>query len=176
MLAVQHHLAAPRPRRLDAVGDAVKIFVQRNAQRRPDLIVRGLGHKHNRVGVSVEQLRHARIIGGGAPGPLGHAEGGEAGLHFWFLREEKRVDGVGARIAALNIIYAQRVQHRRDGALVVEREIHAGGLRAVAQRGVEQGQALAGHGSLSGWPNSLVIVVLPIQVSPSGTVLRRSAI
>ena len=60
------------------------------------------------------------------------------------LGEQLRVGRVGAGIAALDIVDAEVVEHARDGQLVVEREIDAVGLRAVAQRGVEEVEAFAG--------------------------------
>ena len=55
------------------------------------------------------------------------------------------VGRIGAGIAALDIVDAELVEHVRDRELVGEREIDAVGLRAVAQRGVEQIEAFAGH-------------------------------
>ena len=55
-----------------------------------------------------------------------------------FSREERGVERVGAGIAALDVVDAELVEQRRDGALVLEREVDAGRLRAVAQRRVEE--------------------------------------
>ena len=59
--------------------------------------------------------------------------------------EEFRVGRIGARIAAFDIIDAEVVKHAGDCQLVGQREIDAIGLRTVAQRGVKQIQAFAGH-------------------------------
>jgi hypothetical protein len=59
--------------------------------------------------------------------------------------EQLGVGDVGAGIAALDVVEAQFVQRLDDQPLVLEREIDAGGLRAVAQGGVEQVKPLAGH-------------------------------
>ena len=56
-------------------------------------------------------------------------------------REQFGVGRIGAGIAALDIVDAELVEHARDRDLVGEREIDAVGLRAVAQRGVEQIEA-----------------------------------
>ena len=53
-------------------------------------------------------------------------------------REELGVGRIGAGIAALDIVDAEFVEHAGDELLVVQREIDAVGLRAVAQRGVER--------------------------------------
>ena len=167
MFAIDHRLAARGDRRLHAVGDGLEVLVERAAQRDMDVIVPRLGDIDDHVGVGGEETRKARIIGGRAARPLGHAEGAEAGAVGGFLLEEFRVERVRARIAALDIVDAETVEHRRDATLVVEREVDAGGQRAVAHRRVEQIEAFFGHGALSvgsgardSAPSVLVIVVL----------------
>ena len=59
--------------------------------------------------------------------------------------EQLGVGRVRARIAALDIVDAELVEQLRDRELVVQREVDAVDLRAVAQRGVEQIEAFAGH-------------------------------
>ena len=59
--------------------------------------------------------------------------------------EEFGVGRIGARIAAFDVVDAQVVQHRSDRKLVGEREVDTIGLRAVAQRGVEEIKAFACH-------------------------------
>ena len=63
----------------------------------------------------------------------------------WSLGEELGVGRIGAGIAALDIVDAELVEHAGDRQLVGEREVDAIGLRAVAQRGVEQIEAFLGH-------------------------------
>ena len=63
------------------------------------------------------------------------------------------------------VVDAEFVQDRGDVALVVEAEIDAGGQRAVAQSGVEQIEAFAGH-------SVLLMEVLPSHSSPLRTRLR----
>ena len=57
--------------------------------------------------------------------------------------EELGVERVGAGIAALDVVDAELVEQTRDEALVLEREIDAGRLRAVAQGRVEEIEPLA---------------------------------
>ena len=64
---------------------------------------------------------------------------------FGFVGKEFGVGRIGAGIAALDIVDAEFVEHARDDLLVMQREIDAVGLRAVAQRGVEQIKAFAAH-------------------------------
>ena len=59
------------------------------------------------------------------------------------LAEQFGVGRIGAGIAAFDIVDAEIVEHARDRQLVGQREIDAIGLRAVAQRGVEQIKAFA---------------------------------
>ena len=153
MLAIDHRLAAGGDRRLHAFGDAFEIFLERAAERDMDMVVPGLGDKDDRVGVGGEKRREARIVGGGAARPLGHAEGGEARALGRLPLEEFGVERVGAGIAALDIVDAEPVEHGGDVALVLEREIDARRLRAVAQGRVEEIEAFAGHGwlNLSAW-------------------------
>ena len=110
-----------------------------------DVIVPRLGDIDDRVGVGGQKPGQTRIVGGRAARPLGHAEGAEAGAPGRLLLEEFGVERVCARIAALDIVDAQPVEHRGDVALVVEREVDAGGQRAVAHRRVEQIEAFFGH-------------------------------
>ena len=145
MLAIDHRLAARGDRRLDAVGDRLEVFLERAAERDMDVVVPRLRDIDDRVGVGGEKAREARIVGGRAAGPLGHAEGAEAGAGCGLALEEFGVERIGARIAALDIVDAEPVEHGGDVALVVEREVDAGGQRAVAHRGVEQIEAFLGH-------------------------------
>ena len=62
------------------------------------------------------------------------------------LFEKCRVDRVCSRIAAFDIVYAQFIQECRDRDLVLERKLNAGSLSSVAQRGIEEVEAIAGHG------------------------------
>ena len=145
MLAIDDGLAAFRDGVGYAVADALEIILKRAFKRDMDLIVPGLGDIDDGVAIGGDKARNAGIVGGGTAGALGHAEGREFRLHLGPLAEEFRVERISAGIAAFDIIDAQIVEHLCDGALVVEREVDAGRLRAVPQRGVEQGQSFAGH-------------------------------
>ncbi len=57
--------------------------------------------------------------------------------------EQLGVGRVRAGIAALDVVDAEVVEHRGDRELVVQREVDAVRLRAVAQRGVEEIDAFA---------------------------------
>ncbi len=52
--------------------------------------------------------------------------------------KELRVGRIRARIPALDVVDAEVVEHGRDAPLVLEREVDARRLRAVAQCRVEE--------------------------------------
>ena len=85
------------------------------ARRAPDN-PRLLATKVTAIAIGVEQRGDARIVGGRASLPPRHAEGGEARAQRRPLREEFRVERIGAGIAALDIIDAELVEHARRSA------------------------------------------------------------
>src|SRR4030095_3049228 len=93
------------------------------------------------------QRRESRVVRRGAAGSARHAEGGEGGVELALLAEQLGVGRIGARIAAFHVIDAEIVKQAGDRELVVEGEVDAVRLRAVAQRGVEEIEAFAGDGA-----------------------------
>ncbi len=61
------------------------------------------------------------------------------------VAEQFGVGRIGARIAAFDIVDSELVEHAGNRQLVGEREIDAIRLRAVAQRRVEEIEALLRH-------------------------------
>jgi hypothetical protein len=92
-----------------------------------------------------QQAGDAGIVLRRAAGAARHAEGCKARALHGLAGEEFGIERICAGIAALDIIDAEIVEQARNVALVLEREIDAGGLRAVAQRRVEQIEAFACH-------------------------------
>src|SRR6202162_1344581 len=91
------------------------------------------------------------------------------------LGKKRSIGGISAGIAALDIIDAEFVEHLRDQLLVMQREIDAVGLRAVAQRGVEQIKAFAAHDGAPGAAFSASVFCIVVLASHSPlivTVLR----
>ncbi|MGY3410755.1 hypothetical protein ACVWZV_006868 [Bradyrhizobium sp. GM5.1] len=89
--------------------------------------------------------------------------------------EELGVGRIGAGIAALDIVDAEFIEHLGDDLLVGQREIDAVGLRAVAQRGVEQIEALLAHCSAPDagpLPSVFCMVVLASHSSLTVMLLR----
>ena len=146
VLAVDHRLAAGVARGRDRGRDGFEVLLVGAAERDAHLVLRALGDVADRVGLRLQQRGDARIVGGRHAGALGHAEGDEGRAACALLLEEGAVGWVGARIAALDIVDAELVQHGRDRRLVLDGEVDARRLLAVAQRGVEEVDAFFHHG------------------------------
>ena len=176
MLAIDHHLAAGRFRGTHAVADRGEVFLIRGLERDAHLIGRGFRDEADRIGLGFDQRRQPRIVRGRAAGTARHAERREARMfELRLLGKEFGIGRIGAGIAALDIVDAELVQHPGDDLLVVQREIDAIGLRAVAQRGVEQIKAFAAHVGPPGAapsPSVFCIVVLASHSPLTVTVLR----
>ena len=147
MLAVDQHLAALLLRGLHAVADRGEVLLIRRLQRDPHVVVPRLRHEADRVRLGVEQDRKPGIVRGRAARPPRHAERRERRAEFAVLGEQFGVGRIRARIAALDVVDAELVEQLRDRELVVQREIDAVHLRAVAQRGVEQIETFTRHHS-----------------------------
>ena len=121
------------------------------------MIVPRLGDEHDRIGLGCEKSGKSRIIGGRTPHTLHHAEGGEPRLLRPLDGEEFGVEGIGPRIAALDVIDAELIEPSCDIELVVERKIDAGRLRTITQRRVEESETFAGHSGLPSQRKSSVM-------------------
>src|SRR5208283_5748794 len=176
MLAIEDRLAARRPSRLDRLGYIFEIFLERAAERDMDMIIPGLAHEGDDIGLRREKAGDARIIGGGAARSFGHAEGREASaLQLGLLREKFRVQRIGTGVTALDVIDPETVEQRRDMALVGERKIDVSHLRAIAQGRVQKAEFFARHGepsSLGLGGSAFVMRVLPSHRPSISTVLR----
>ena len=100
---------------------------------------------------TIEAQMESGVVFGTGVLTAGHAEGGEGRVQIALLAEQLGVGRIGAGIAALDVIDAEIGQHAGDRQLVGQREVDAVGLRAIAQRGIEQVEALACHDRLT-WP------------------------
>src|SRR5262249_53190932 len=109
--------------------------------------VPALAHEADRLDARVGERRQAGIIGRAAPRAVRHAEGGEAcAPERRRIGEEGVVGRVGAGPAALDVVDAETVERLRDRPLVLDAEIDALRLRAVAQRAVVKMDAPVVHG------------------------------
>ena len=120
-----------------------EIFLQRGAQDFGDVQLGGLADErdHRRAGLEQEGdlrvLLHRRVRAARA------AEGGEFRvLEFELLGFAKKLDVllVGARPAALDVVHAEGVEPLRDAKFVGQGKVDAFTLRAVAERGVVEGE------------------------------------
>ena len=150
MLAVEQHLASRGDGGADAVADRSQVFLRRRLERDAHVVVPGFRHEADGVGLGLEQRREPGIVRGRAARPPRHSERGEGGAQVAVLGEQLSVGRIRAGIAALDIVDAKIVQHFGDRQLVAKREIDAVGLRAVAQRGVEEIEAFGRHGVTRG--------------------------
>ena len=146
MFAVDHGFAIALHDRLDRLRDAFEVLLVADAERHAHVIVPRLGDQADGARMRLQRRLEARIVGDRAPSPLGHAEGGKGGIDEARIGlEELGVGDVGARVAAFDVVDADVVEGAGDQPLVLEREIHARRLRAVAQGRIEQVEAFAGH-------------------------------
>src|SRR3546814_8218088 len=94
-------------------------------------------------------------MGGRAARPLGHAESDKfRAFQCRLLGKEFSVGGIGAGPATLDIGDAQPIERLGNNALVLDREIHPLSLRTVAQRRVDEINAILDHVSRSEEPTS----------------------
>ncbi len=146
MLGIEQSLAALGHQMGDRLADIGEVFVERDAERGLDMEVVRLADQADGGGARIDHLGQHLVIGGRAPRPLGHAEGGEGGgLQHRRRLEKIAVGGVGPGPAALDIVEAEIIQRPRDLDLIGGGEVDPLGLLAIAQRGVEEGEAFAGH-------------------------------
>src|SRR6266851_1624944 len=111
--------------------------------------VPGLADETGDLGAAAQRRRQAGIVRGAAPDAPRHAEGAKPRMLERRRRlEEGVVRRVGARPAALDIVYAEPVELASDRRLVGGIEVDPLRLRPVTQRGVVEIDALAGHGGV----------------------------
>ena len=114
------------------------------------MIVPAFGDKAGRGRGGIENFHKAWVVFRTATGAFGHAKGGQlGGIKPAQFLEKLRIGRIGARIAALDIIHAQRITRRRQPHFIGHGKIHAGRLLAVAHGGVKNIKAFACHDGLS---------------------------
>ena len=139
---VDNGLKALGPRGINRFLNGADILLQLAAQRQLDVIVPALGNEGDGIGLGLQQRLQAGIIVGGAAGAARHAKGHEPGAKAVFGGKQLGIRGIGARIAALDVIDAEIVQHAGDGLLLLHGKVDARRLRAVPERGVIEIEAL----------------------------------
>ena len=146
MLTVEQRLAAGTDHGLDRFLDAGQILLEADAERDIDMEVPSLGDQTDRIALRREHVLKAGVVGERPARPFGHGEGRELDrANIALLSKQLGVGRIGAWIARLDIIESERVELLGDQQLVLEREIDAGGLRAIAKRRVVKRESFAGH-------------------------------
>ncbi len=139
VLGVVEDLAAGLAAVGHRIGDHAQVLFQRGAEHFADVQVPGLADDGDDRRLGVEQRLEAGVVGRLDALAARHAEGGDAGVPQRQLAdflEILEVLGVGQRIAALDEVHAQLVEPARDVQLVLQGEVDALALAAVAQGGV----------------------------------------
>jgi hypothetical protein len=155
MLGVEEGFAAPGDGVGDGGGDGGEVLVEGGAQGGGDVEVVGLADEADGRGLGVEDRGQDVVVLGRAADAGGHAEGGEGGAGLGRGAEEFAVGGVGAGPAAFDVVDPQGIEGAGDLGLLGGRELDALGLLAVAEGGVEEGEALGGHGRAWVWASEL---------------------
>ena len=146
MLGVEQRLAALGGDVGDRLADGGEVLGELDAEGGGDVEVVGLADEGDGRRAGVEDPGEHVVVLGRAPVALGHAEGGEGGVPERRRGGEEGVVGrIGAGPAALDVVEAEAVEGAGDGGLVVGGEVDALALLPVAEGGVEEGEALAGH-------------------------------
>ena len=136
VLGVEEHLLHPRGQPGDGVADHGQVLGQRGLEGLGHVKVPRLAHDRGHRRARFQDGLHVGVGLGGAAGPPGHAEGGQARVlerHVLHPAEEPEVLGVRSRPAALDVVDAERVQARGDADLVLHGERHALPLSPVTQ-------------------------------------------
>ena len=150
MLAIDQRLAPAFDDGLRRLLDRREVLFETDAERDIDVKVPRLRDQADRCDLGGEQRLKAGIVSERAARALGHAEGGEVRVaERTRFGEEPGVGGVRAGIARLDIVDPERIELLGDQPFVLDREIDAVGLRAVAERGVVEGEPFAGQRATS---------------------------
>ena len=125
--------------------DVGEVLLERDVEGGADVEVVRLADEADDRGAGVHHRRQHVVVRRRPAGALGHAEGGEAGAaERRGGGEEGAVGGVGAGPAALDVVEAEGVEGLGDAELVLDGEVDALALLAVAEGGVEEGRGARG--------------------------------
>jgi hypothetical protein len=149
VLGIEKRLPAFGNNMFDGCPDVVDVLLERDAERLGHVEVVGLADEADGGRAGVEHGGEHVVVRGRAPCALRHAEGGQRGAGLRRVGEEFGIGGICARPAALDVVDPERVEGERDAALLLGRELHPLRLLPVAERGVKEVEAVAGHGRAS---------------------------
>ena len=180
MLTIDHRLALRFNDGADRLIDRLKVFFIRNAERNAYVVVPRLRDEADAVSRGLQDGLQAGIVRHRPAGALGHAEGRETGrFEIGARRKKLGIRGVGAGISAFDVVDAKLVEYAHQPPLVLKRKVDASRLHTVAQRRVEEVEALFVHECFAGGAeisllgvSRFFMVVLESHCSAIGTELR----
>ena len=152
VLAVVDDLAAVGLQEGDRVADHLEVLLGRAAEDFADVQGGSLAVDRDDRGIDLEQAADLGVFGGTHALAAGRTEGRQLGvLELDLLRagEELDVAGIGARPAAFDVGHAEALELGGDAQLVIDGEMNALPLRAVAEGGVIDFDG-ARHGGVGG--------------------------
>ena len=152
VLAVVDDLAAVGLQEGDRVADHLEVLFRRAAEDLADMQGGGLAVDRDDRGVDLEEAPDLGVFGGAHALTAGRPEGRQLGmLELDLLRagEELDVAGIRARPAAFDVGHAEALKLGGDAQLVINGEMNALPLRAVAEGGVIDFDG-ACHGGVGG--------------------------
>jgi hypothetical protein len=152
VLAVVDDLAAMGLQEGDRVADHLEVLLGRAAEDFADVQGGGLAVDRHDRGVDLEEAADLGVFGRTHALAAGRAEGRQLGvleLDLLGAGEELDVAGVGARPAAFDVGHAEALELGGDAQLVIDGEMNALPLRAVAEGGVIDFDG-ACHGGVGG--------------------------
>jgi hypothetical protein len=142
VLGVVDHFLALLLEMAHGVADHAQVLVELGAQDFGDLVVPALAEDGHCVGAGGEDRAHVAVVLGLDADLARGAEGDQLGvlqLHAAHALEEFQVLRVGAGVAGLDVMHAERVEALDDLDLVLHGIRDALGLGAVAQCGIVDG-------------------------------------
>ena len=152
MFAIVDDFAAMRLKEGDRVADHLEVLLGRAAEDFADMKGGGLAVDCDDRGIDLEETAHLGVFRGAHALAAGRPEGRQLGmLEFDFLSagEELDVTGIGARPAAFDVGHAEAFELGGDAQLVIDGEMNALPLRAVAEGGIIDFDG-ACHGGVGG--------------------------
>ncbi len=145
MLCIKQRLAALRHQMRDGFRDIIRVLVQRNPERCRDVKIMGFTHQADRPRARIHHRRQHIIVLRRHAVALGHTKGRHLRPCGRCRVEKGTIRRVRAGPAALDVIHPKRIKRGRNRDLFRGRELHPLGLLPVAQCGVIQIKAFAGH-------------------------------
>ena len=136
----------------DRVADHLEVLLGRAAEHFADVEGGGLAVDRDDRGIDFEEAADLGVFGGTHALTAGRPEGRQLGmleLDLLGAGEELDIAGIGARPAAFDVGHAEALELGGDAQLVINGEMNALPLRAVAEGGIIDFDG-ACHGGVGG--------------------------